>query len=202
MSEKSTDRRIVRTKRLIRDALTELMEEKGFEGITVRDLTKKADINRGTFYLHYRDKYDLLEQSEAEILNEIEKMTLEINPNDFLNFNSENDPFPFIINLFEFFHENSSFMKVILGPKGDASFQGKLRDIIKKTFFQHVTSKIKGEEMLVPVEYLFSYVSSAHLGVIQHWLESGMDKPPREMAMILSRITLLGPRHVTGLIKN
>ncbi|MFP5105578.1 TetR/AcrR family transcriptional regulator [Neobacillus sp. C211] len=202
MSEKSTDRRIVRTKRLIRDALTELMEEKGFEGITVRDLTKKADINRGTFYLHYRDKYDLLEQSEAQILNEIEKMTQEINPNDFLNFNSENDPFPFIINLFEFFHENSSFMKVILGPKGDASFQGKLRDIIKKTFFQHIMSKINGEEMLVPVEYLFSYVSSAHLGVIQHWLESGMEKPPREMAMILSRITLLGPRHVTGLIKN
>ncbi|MBT2738259.1 TetR/AcrR family transcriptional regulator [Bacillus sp. ISL-7] len=202
MSEKSTDRRIVRTKRLIRDALTELMEEKGFEGITVRDLTKKADINRGTFYLHYRDKYDLLEQSEAQILNEIEKMTQEINPNDFLNFNSENDPFPFIINLFEFFHENSSFMKVILGPKGDASFQGKLRDIIKKTFFQHIMSKIKREEMLVPVEYLFSYVSSAHLGVIQHWLENGMEKSPREMAMILSRITLLGPRHVTGLIKN
>src|SRR3954447_14330505 len=119
MPEKSTDRRIVRTKRLIRDALTELMEEKGFEGITVRDLTGKADINRGTFYLHYHDKYDLLEQSEAEILNEIEKMTLEINPNDFLNFNSENDPFPFIIKLFELFHENSSFMKVILGPKGD-----------------------------------------------------------------------------------
>jgi AcrR family transcriptional regulator len=198
LSERITDKRVIRTKRLIRDALTELMEEKGFEGITVRDLSVKAEINRGTFYLHYHDKYDLLEQSEAEILNEIEKMTLEINPTDFMNFNSENEPFPFIIKLFELFHENSSFMKVILGPKGDASFQGKLRDIIKKTFFQNVISKIKSENLLVPVDYLFAYVSSAHLGVIQHWLESGMGKSPREMAMVLSRITLLGPRHVTG----
>ncbi|MGG3563742.1 TetR/AcrR family transcriptional regulator [Neobacillus rhizosphaerae] len=198
--KKPTDRRIVRTKRLIRDALTELIEEKGFEGLTVRDLTEKADINRGTFYLHYQDKYDLLEKSEAEILSEIEKITQTIQSKDVLTFN-QNTALPFIIKLFELFHKNSSFMKVILGPKGDAAFQGKLRDIIKKTFFQNVISKIKKEEMLVPVDYLFSYVSSAHLGVIQHWLETGMEKTPQEMAIILSRITLLGPGHVAGMNK-
>jgi AcrR family transcriptional regulator len=198
MVEKSTDRRIIRTKRLIRDALTELMEEKGFEGITVRDLTEKADINRGTFYLHYRDKYDLLEQSGAEIINEIKKLTNKINPLDALKFTGQGEPFPFIINLFEYLHENSSFMKVVLGPNGDASFQVKMKELIKKTFQQTIASKIKEEDMLVPLEFLISYVSSAHLGVIQHWLESGMEKSPREMAMILSRITLLGPRQVTG----
>lgn len=199
MAEKSTDRRIVRTKRLIRDALTELMEEKGFEGITVRDLTQKADINRGTFYLHYRDKYDLLEQSEAEIINEIKNLTNKINPLDALKFTGQGEPFPFIINLFEYLHENSSFMKVVLGPNGDAAFQVKMKEFIKNTFQQTIASKIKEEDMLVPLEFLISYVSSAHLGVIQHWLESGMKKSPRDMAMILSRITLLGPRQVTGL---
>jgi len=198
MPEKSTDRRIIRTKRLIRDALTELMEEKGFEGITVRDLTQKAEINRGTFYLHYHDKYDLLEQSEAEILIEIQKIAQEINPLDFMNFNREDEPFPFIINLFEFFQENSSFMKVILGPNGDASFQGKLKEFIKQTFFQNIMSKINSDNLLVPADYLFAYVSSAHLGVIQHWLDSGMEKSPREIAMILSRITFLGPRNSLG----
>lgn len=199
MAEKSTDRRIVRTKRLIRDALTELMEEKGFEGITVRDLTQKADINRGTFYLHYRDKYDLLEQSEAEIINEIKNLTNKINPLDALKFTGQGEPFPFIINLFEYLHENSSFMKVVLGPNGDAAFQVKMKEFIKNTFQQTIASKIKEEDMLVPLDFLISYVSSAHLGVIQHWLESGMKKSPRDMAMILSRITLLGPRQVTGL---
>lgn len=65
------DRRVKRTKKMIRDALSELMKNKTFEEISVTDITTKADINRGTFYLHYEDKYDLLEQSEEEIIQEI-----------------------------------------------------------------------------------------------------------------------------------
>jgi AcrR family transcriptional regulator len=56
------DRRIVKTKRLLENALVKLMIEKGFDKISIKDLTEEADINRGTFYLHYKDKYDLLEQ--------------------------------------------------------------------------------------------------------------------------------------------
>ncbi|MFL6559059.1 MAG: TetR-like C-terminal domain-containing protein, partial [Bacillus sp. (in: firmicutes)] len=76
------------------------------------------------------------------------------------------------------------------------------KDFIKKTFFQNLISKINNENLLVPVDYLFAYISSAHLGVIQHWLENGMEQSPREMALVLSRITLLGPRHVIGLKTN
>ncbi|WHY76867.1 TetR/AcrR family transcriptional regulator [Neobacillus sp. WH10] len=199
MSERHADRRIIRTKRMIRDALTLLMEEKGFEAITVRDLTERADINRGTFYLHYEDKYDLLEQCEEEIINGINKLTLKINPEDALSFDGQKEPFPFIVYLFEYLHENSSFMKAVLGPNGDASFQEKLKELIKRTFYQNILSKINQEDMLVPVDFLIAYVCSAHLGVIQHWLESGMEKSPREMALILARITLLGPRQVSGL---
>jgi AcrR family transcriptional regulator len=186
---------------MIRDALTELMEEKGVEGITVSDLTERANINRGTFYLHYRDINDLWEQSEDEIINEIEMLTQLINPQDAINYNSQAEPFPFIISLFEYLLENSSFMKIILGPKGGASFQGKLKGLIKRTFSNIILTHLKEENMLVPTEFLMAYVSSAHLGVIQYWLESGMANSPREMALILSRITFLGPGHVAGLGK-
>lgn len=202
MSERSEDRRSIRTRRMIRDALTELMEEKGFEGITVRDLTAKADINRGTFYLHYHDKYDLLEQSENEVIREIEaivqdskKLILE----DVLLYFGQDEPFPFIIKLFEYFLENSSFIKVILGPNGNPAFQVKMKELIKKTFLNNILTKVKSEDMLVPTEYLIAYVSSAHLGVIQHWLETGMEKSPREIALILTRTTHLGPRQVAGI---
>ncbi|MDN3020142.1 TetR/AcrR family transcriptional regulator [Paenibacillus sp. BSR1-1] len=201
MSDKAADRRVIRTKRMIRDALTELMEEKGFEGITVRDLTEKASINRGTFYLHYRDKYDLLEQSEEEIISGIRQLVNNIKPKEAVSFTSQDEPFPIILKLFEYFQENASFMKVILGPKGDAAFQGKMKELIKKTFFQKIAEDLKIEEMLVPADYLISYVSSAHLGVIQHWLQSGMEKSPREMTLILTKMTLYGPGHVAGLKK-
>lgn len=65
--ESSVDRRIIRTKEAIRDALITLIEEKGFDAVSVINITSRADINRGTFYLHYRDKYDLLEQIEAGV---------------------------------------------------------------------------------------------------------------------------------------
>ena len=52
------DRRIRRTKKLLKQALAQLMDEKEFKDITVRDITERADLNRGTFYLHYRDVYE------------------------------------------------------------------------------------------------------------------------------------------------
>ena len=63
----SNDRRITRTKLAIRTALVALIEEKGFDVLTVKDITTLANINRGTFYLHYQDKFDLLKQIEVEI---------------------------------------------------------------------------------------------------------------------------------------
>ncbi len=199
MAERIHDKRVLRTKRLIRDALTALMEEKGFEGITVRDLTEKAEINRGTFYLHYRDKYDLLEQSEEEIINEISGIVHQVNPRDAIVYTSQDEPFPVIQKLFEFLQENAGFMMVILGPKGNPAFQVKLKSLIKEKFLQNIVNILPNKEMPVPVDFFLAYISSAHLGVIQHWLESGMEKSPREMTLITARMTLLGPGHVAGL---
>ena len=62
------DRRIVRSKRALRDALIALMEERGYEAFTVNDLCARADLNRGTFYNHFRDKEDLLLTLEDEVV--------------------------------------------------------------------------------------------------------------------------------------
>ena len=68
------DRRVRKTRKLLKEALVALMTEKDFRKITVTELTKKADINRGTFYLHYFDIYDLLEEMENEALDYIKKI--------------------------------------------------------------------------------------------------------------------------------
>ncbi|OUS69732.1 hypothetical protein B1748_30735 [Paenibacillus sp. MY03] len=179
------------------------MEEKGFDGITVKDLTERADINRGTFYIHYRDKYDLLEQSEAEIIGVIESMAAEGFQNavqgKWINNNGAIDPSPFVRKLFVYLQENAPFMRVILGAGGDPSFQKRLREVIRQRALPILTSS--GGEVLVPADYLTAYVSSAHLGVIQNWLDNGMDLPPEQMADILSKLTLLGPGHVAGITR-
>ena len=65
-----TQKRKTQTKAIIKNVFTQLLIEKGFNSLTVSDITRMSNINRGTFYLHYVDKYDLLEQLENEIIKE------------------------------------------------------------------------------------------------------------------------------------
>lgn len=71
MKPKKIDPRVRRTRQLIQDAFTSLIQEKGYEAITVQDITERATLNRATFYLHYRDKQDLMWQSTEEVLSEL-----------------------------------------------------------------------------------------------------------------------------------
>lgn len=70
-TEKKTDRRVRRTKLLLTNALVSLLETKTLKDISVKELCDKADINRGTFYLHYKDIYDMMNQIETDILNQL-----------------------------------------------------------------------------------------------------------------------------------
>lgn len=189
MTESKQDRRILKTKSEIKQALTELMEEKRFEAITVRDLTERANINRGTFYLHYQDKYDLLEQCEDEIIkNILEKVhDLQVQEREVLV--SEGKPFPFIAKVFEYIQENADFLRAVLGPNGDPSFQEKIKNMMIQNFF----IKLGNFTTTVPFEILITYISSANLGVIQYWVNTGMKQSPEEMASILFRIITKGP---------
>ncbi|NPC93075.1 TetR family transcriptional regulator [Bacillus sp. WMMC1349] len=198
MEKKKADRRIHRTKRLIRDALSVLMEEKSFEEITVKDITEKADINRGTFYLHYQDKYDLLEQSEDEVIKEIQTLGMEsIKFIESWKVSVIETPLPFIVNVFEYFKKNAVFLKPILGPKGTGSFPIKFKSVLSANLMR-IRKTIKGDT-LVPEEYLISYIVGAHISVLQQWLESGMKETPEEMALNLSRMTGMGPAFAAGL---
>lgn len=203
MLKSENDRRAIRTKKMIRKALSELIEEKGLNNISITDLTTRADINRGTFYLHYTDKYDLLEKVEDEIMKEIQEQTKGIDYINMMNIDVVNEPIPFIIKLFEYFKENANFMKAILGPKGDPLFLRKLKKFTEINLFEKKLVKaFKQENMLIPEEYFISYLISAHLGVVQQWLESGMNKSPKEMALILSKMSILGPFRAAGLKNN
>ena len=74
MREATMDRRIRKTKQQLRQSLTILLKQKRVQDITVRELAELADINRGTFYLHYRDVFDLLNQIEEELLGDLESV--------------------------------------------------------------------------------------------------------------------------------
>ena len=79
MTGEQGDRRVRRTKAMLRAALTELLKTKPVNEISVTELTRKADVNRGTFYAHYTDLYDMLEQMENEAIGECESKEKTVN---------------------------------------------------------------------------------------------------------------------------
>ena len=72
--QKKEDRRVRRTKKMLTQALTQLMQEKQIKEITVKELTDLADMNRGTFYLYYRDVYDMLEKLEDSMFEALDSI--------------------------------------------------------------------------------------------------------------------------------
>lgn len=199
MGEKQ-DRRILRTKHEIKEAFISLLEEKSFDSITVRDLSERANINRGTFYLHYLDKFDLLEKCEEEIFSKILSIFDADAMIDILQGRDMLVRLPFFIQIFEYLQEEAAFMKVILGPNGDPSFQEKIRQVFVNNIHENILPAFDVDTIRVPIALFTTYISSAHLGVIQYWLNTGMKESPEEITSILFNIMMNGPVKASGLL--
>lgn len=184
-----TDRRILRTRLAIRNALVSLIEEKNFNDLTIRDLAGRAHINRGTFYLHYRDKQDLLDQTEQEIIEDFRAMASQINPEELLAHQQADQPLPAMVTFFTYFRENAAALRAILGVRGAIAFQMKIKQAIEENLYQtRFFARLQEQISQIPGRYLVSYTVSAHLGVAQTWLENGCQETPEEMARITTRL--------------
>lgn len=207
----TVDRRIVRTKQMLRDALIDLIDERGLEGLTVRDLTQRAGLNRGTFYLHYKDIQDLLEQSKEEVLKGLtdavtkaancrkshEEIIAEAGMAEGGEGKQPLTPHHTAVEAFAYFARHARFFTVMMGPNGDPCFflewkRAMMKDMHRKS----LTFQPDDANLSIPRDYLVAYIVSAHLGVIQHWFESGMKLSPQEMAELMTRLNILGPKRI------
>ena len=111
------DNRVRITKMMIRNALLQLLKEKTLQTITVRELCQVADINRGTFYTHYRDLYDLMEQIENELTEEFQQMMKPL-----LHENASVNLIDMITGIFSLIQTNADLCLITLGPNGDKYF--------------------------------------------------------------------------------
>lgn len=169
------DRRIRKTKAVLKKALLCLMKEKSVKHITVKELCDRADINRGTFYLHYADVFDMLEQIEDEMFNAL---------NEYIELSAKNEEAlseSLFKNIFSFVKENSEFCSVMLSDRGEIGFIKKLLTFLHDKF----TSRF-GDTPLT--ELYFSFIVYGFIGLIETWLNTGMNETPEEMAVICEKI--------------
>lgn len=186
MENKSQDRRVRKTKALLLHGLTTLMREKSIKNISVRELSDLVDINRGTFYLHYKDVYDLLEKAEEEIINEFLELFSK------LSFGT-GFSYPFLISgeIFKFIDKYADFAHAILGKNGDIAFVEKFKALVREQIFKDWLKSNKKEKSK-HFEYYFSFIASGFIGILQSWLDGGRKESPAEMAALAEQILTSG----------
>lgn len=192
----NTDRRIARSKRALRTALIELMEERGLDGLSVNDLCARADLNRGTFYNHFHDKDDLLTTLEDEIIADLERIQEQmkgLTVMDLVRYRTRKQPLPFLVDLFDYLREQGDFLHAVTGPGGDIRFAPRLRDSVCANLIQSILHERYRENPTPFVEYYVAFFATAYLGVIEHWIETGMKESSEEMALIAMRLFFIKP---------
>ena len=127
MEEKKEDRRVRRTKKLLTQTLTQLLQQKQVNEITVKELTERADMNRGTFYLYYRDIFDMLDKIEDELFENLNGIIAQ-RENEIVTAQAK----PVLLDLFTFIGENREMCRVLLSPNGDMNFLHRLNDVMRE----------------------------------------------------------------------
>lgn len=174
----NVDRRVRKTKKVLKESLATLLLEKDINDITVQKLVNRADINRGTFYLHYRDIYDMLSQIEMEMLEELYDIS-KLFPVHL----PKESPRPYISAMFQYIADNQTFCKMLLGPHGDMAFVEKLKKLVKEKCLHSLMETWPASETQ-RFQYFASYAVAGCIGLLQTWMDSGMKASPQELAQV------------------
>lgn len=177
------DRRSVRTKKALKNALIELLQKKEINSITVTDLSELADVGRGTFYLHYQNPFDLLDHLEDDIIND-----LVVIEKEYLS-DLNTDLLLCLEKTYDYLLENKKIIKILMDPQKNFLFLNKLKECsIKRTLknFEHIISKIIAD--FENSNYIMSFFMMGVIGILQEWVQKDMNLSPRKLAEITVNI--------------
>jgi AcrR family transcriptional regulator len=175
--EKKVDRRVIKTRRQLKKGLAALMKEKSVNQITVKELVEEVDINRSTFYLHFKDIQDVLREIEENMEAQI-KRAIEEHPIVSGNENA----FYFIEDMFRVLDEEREISKALIGPNGDMGFIHRIERIIKENSRGTLEKMFPGKKE--DLKYFYAFCLSGCLGLVKVWLNEGEEKSPEEMAQM------------------
>lgn len=193
MKTHKTDRRVVRTRRALKDAMLSLVLESGYDGVTVEQITAHADLGRTTFYLHYRDKEDLLLESIRELIDDL-VACIRI---------SEAPP---ILLAFQHAADNADLYRIILRGEGAYRAVERLRKTIIQTiealFEEYIHALPSAEQdrikAALPLEVFTNYFAGSLLGMLTWWLEGARPYSPEEMAEMFRQLFFNGATETLG----
>lgn len=175
------DRRVLRTKNAIKKAFLGLFAEKRFEDITINDIADRADINRGTVYLHYMDKFDLLDKCIEDHVRDMISLCADREGEE-ADQATVRDPRP----VFDYLKDHFVFFAALYATERAFLFRDNLQRFVTEGL---LLKRIQGERKAdAETELNAQFMASAFVGIVEWWIRRGMPYPEDFMADQVRRL--------------
>lgn len=220
MSQNSSDLRVRRTRKLLREALIALIEERNFDGITVGEIAERAMVSRAAFYRSYQDKYDLVEQIFEEMVATVVREIDPLRHTVISRFNAhppaepwaelfgkapeaQRTPEPYV-KMFEHFAQHERLYRALLGKRGSSWFVTKMRASLTETLSERLQalayalgSKQIAESRVFADGFVPALIAAQLVDAVTWWLEQGRPYTPGQIATYCYRLMCSTLREVS-----
>jgi AcrR family transcriptional regulator len=195
------DRRIQRTRQSLRTALLTLIKEKGYDAISIEEITERANVGRATFYLHYKNKEDLLLEEFSEMANEKVQVLSEVPFSAWLPLPDDGEvnskqPSPPLLIVFQHIYDNAELYYILLKSEKSSRIVERIRKISTESIVKFMENKAQTEPIplhfKVPMDFFAAFFSGALLSIVDWWLEEDMRHTPEEIARLFQSLFFKG----------
>lgn len=176
---RKNDRRTRKTKKAIKEALATLLQNRALKNISVSQITELADISRSTFYAHYQDIYDLYDQMENDVLEDISRIIVEAPSHEYGEI---------YIKLINYIYDNATICHSFMGNSMNNQFRNKLSSFFEERYNRIVLYEMKSETMHEEWKYISRYLNGGCIHAISLWLESDFSVPKDTLIQIIKNI--------------
>jgi AcrR family transcriptional regulator len=189
------DRRVQRTRKLLREALMELILEVGYDAISIQDITDKANLGRATFYLHFKDKDDLLldviDQMMSDFMDQVPQLSAD---------QWQLEDTKAVEKLFDFAADHYDLYRILIIGSGGITASRQLQRRIAENIESAIETELEetGGDPMVPPHFLANHFAGDLLAIIYWWLDNDLPYTVSQMAEMFQKVSLNDRKTLMG----
>ena len=176
--KRAKDRRIQKTQNLLHEALASLIREKPYDSIAVKEILDRANVGRSTFYMHFRDKDELLVSSIHDMLRSVHATEVPISGKRYERI------IRFSLPIFEHIHRHRQTGAAKMGARGRAVIHEHLQRALAELIAEDAAKDFQGRRKTagqIPMDLLVQHVASTFILVLNWWVDTRNALPPSEV---------------------
>lgn len=173
-----TDARTRYTRHIIQDVFLELLKEKPISKITVKEICEKAEINRGTFYKHYADVYDLMEKLELSAIEQFQNLLSSV---------GDDGTTPILVTLLCTLKKHRELIESLVKNMPNENFLNQLADCCSQYAFSHLKNESYDYHTNLQKQNQYTYLIGGTSQLIHHWMENNCEEAPEDIAATIER---------------